>query len=187
MRFYRTKESAGAAFNAVLDKAEHSVFKLGVRQNYEDEDNSASWGAWCNGAYEDSMCLVYQEQRYIDWMSRCMELRNRGVKFTRAQVIDVPLSNYAQWSLSVFRQYEEVGAERVVTVKTEQVRDLALPATDFIIADNTQVLQWEYVPDTQGEVLGAQFIEPADGVKFTAYLALRDVILNRAVPLTPDW
>ncbi|HSX07694.1 MAG TPA: hypothetical protein VLG11_02275 [Candidatus Saccharimonadales bacterium] len=184
MRTYDTKESAGTAFNRMLDMAKHSVFKLGVHQNYEGEDSSASWGAWRSGAHEDSIWLMYQEPRYTDWIERCIGLRNRGVKFTRAQIVDVPLSDYTQWMLSVFREYETMGAEKVVTATTEQVRGLALPPNDFVIADDALVLQWDYASGTQGEVSGARLMEPADGPQFAAYLVLRDTVLSVASPLT---
>lgn len=183
MKQIHSQEEIENEFTDLCRKAERTIFKLGVLQNYVGEDASASWQTWeARGAdYANaSMQLMHNDPRYITWMQFCRE----NAPMTRLQIVETPLTPYAEWQLAVFREYQkEPRAERVHIVTAESLGGLVLPPSDILIFDNESVLQWTYVPNSDGKVEGGIIWNASEGDDMSNFLALRDDLLDRSTPL----
>lgn len=172
-------DEIGNEFTQRCKKSKEGIFKLGVLQNYTGEDASDSWAKWDARYPKESMRLMHQDQRYVDWMQFCKE----NAPMTRVQIIEPSLTKYAEWQLAVFREYQKEKAEKVRLINAELLGGLALPASDLVIFDDESVLQWSYEPDSDGKVDGGTVFDVSKGDDIGYFLALRDNLLKLSVPL----
>jgi len=174
-------DEIGRVFTDYFTEARNNIFKLGVLQGYVDEDNSSSWRAWEAGKGQESMQLVSDDARYKDWIQKRKE---SPATFTRVQVIEQPLSVYAAWQLALFAVFQRRGIEEAYSVESAcLLGKVSLPKSDILIFDNQRVLQWSYVPGSQGLVDGGTIWDVAAGDDIERFLVLRQNVLDQARPL----
>jgi hypothetical protein len=180
-------DEIGRVFTNYFTEAQNNIFKLGVLQDYVDEDASPSWHAWKAGRRQESMQLVSDDARYKDWIQKRKESH---AAFTRVQVIEQPLSSssYAAWQLALFAEFQRQGIEEAYSLEaTRLLGRAALPESDIVIFDNQRVLQWSYAPDSQGQVDGGTIWDVAAGDDIEQFLALQKDVLDQARPVAMDY
>ncbi|SRR6266702_949863 len=178
MNVHRGYDVIGQVFTDHFKAAAHSIFKLGVLQNYIGEDAGLSWRTWEAGKFDESMQLARSDPRYISWMRLCHE---SPASITRAQVVERPLTPYTAWELALFAEYQKQGAEKVYfTEAAHLLGKAALPDSDIVIFDDQRVLQWLYIPDSHGLVDGGTIWDAAEGDDISQFIALRQAVLDQA-------
>lgn len=161
MRKVQGYNEIGQIFTGYFTEARSNIFKLGVLQSYLGEDTSPSWQAWEAGRQDESMQLVFQDPRYIDWIQK---RQASPATFERVQVIEQPLTTYAAWQLALFAEYQKLGIEEVYSAESARLLGkVVLPDSDVVIIDNQRVLQWSYAPNSQGQVDGGTIWDVAAG------------------------
>jgi len=178
MRKVHSYDEIGEVFTDYFTGAQNNIFKLGVLQDYADEDAGLSWQAWKIGERKASMKLVFDDPRYMDWIQA---RKKSPATFTRVQVTRQPLSVYTAWQLALFAEYQKHGIEDAYSVDAMRLLGkVALPDSDVVMVDNQRVLQWSYAPGSQGQVDGGTVWDTADGDDISQFLNLQQTVMSQA-------
>ena len=115
-----------------------------------------------------------------DYYVRLRKKRSQGVKQVRVRIADFPVHDYLRYEIAFYRGSIEHGEEifmleRALAVQCMQT---TVVAGDYWLFDRERALLFNY--DEGGELVGQQWVEPADVPK---YVALRDVLEREAMPL----
>jgi len=169
----RPRSQANNVWNDLWDSLKDEWFKVEVLQDYSAEDKSASLDAWMAGDRKRSIELLTTEPH--EWAHTCRAKVEAGVTLTRIHVVDYPLSEYIQWEIEAYKNRNTpIAKERVYLLDRKDISGLNLPAGDFMIFDQTNVVVGNY--DDTGYAVTQTFFEASDDI--SGFLGLREKLLS---------
>ncbi len=173
-------EPALEKFETLFAAAQRTMFKAEVLQDYSAVDHSPSLLAWLGGNTALARSLGESDRDTTAWRQQCL---NSPAAITRVHVVDEPLTPYLEWEIAVIYGDSLVpsGAETVYLAPSQKLPDITLPAGDFWIFDDEQVLQWSYQAET-GELASARVWGKGDDI--TPFLELREKFLAASTPVS---
>lgn len=182
MKHLALPATATEAFDHLFESARHTMFKVEVLQDYSAVDDCPSLRAWLVGNQQDSRALGAHDERLIAYRNKCL---NSQATITRVHVVKTPHSPYLEWEIQVCYKDSLLahGAESILLVDADELRGITLPAGDFWIFDDKQVLQWEYKHGA-GEVIGATLWDEDKRDSIDQFRQLKAFLLTKATAAT---
>lgn len=150
------------------------MFKAEVLQDYSGVDDGPSLRAWLQGDKQRAVELYTVDKEAASFRKMCLQ---SPARIQRVHVVEYPLTPYLEWEINIiYKQIVQTGAEGVYLVDSRDVSAITLPAGDFWIFDNTQVLQWEY-DDVAGAIKGGATYDTSE---ITPFIQLQEKLLEHA-------
>lgn len=103
------------------------------------------------------------------WLTRVRHYRQTGRWIGRVHVISRPLTDYLRYEFAVYRRTVEAGEDVRILDLTDQPNP-GLPAQDFWLFDDTNIVRMDYDPD--GVQLGRELLEEVDPAPYVAWKQL---------------
>jgi hypothetical protein len=177
-----TLDEAKTTFRTLFQSANHTMFKAEVLQDYTAVDDCPSLRAWVAGNRDEARALGRTNPNTVAWRERCLK---SPADITRVHAVQEPYTSYLEWEIDISykRSLIAFGAETVLLASLGNLANVQLPAGDFWIFDDQQVLQWEY-EDGVGKTVGAQLWDEGRGDNIDVFRQLRETLLSVAEPVT---
>lgn len=157
------------------DSMKKEWFKIEVLQDYSGEDMGPSLEAWLQGHREKAIELIKSEP-YKDWIKHCQQTLKRGVKLTRAHIVQRPYSEYIEWELEHYKHVNiSKCGENVFLVNAEEVANLDIPSGDMMFFDDTKAVINQYYDN--GKVISSTFYDESDDI--SRFISLREAIRQK--------
>lgn len=161
-----------AALGELIDTANHSLFRLEVREHYDVGSDGGDFQRYISGDPGPD------PERKATWHKVLQADLDRGITTSRVHVVRSPLSDYLryefEWGYAHNLDYERIGildlAEQPLPPELEGIGD-------FWLMDGQRAAVMHY--DTAGRYLG---FEAAQGRRVARYAYARDAALRAAVP-----
>lgn len=165
-----------AALGALLDTAEHDLFRLETLDRYEVRTDGSDYDRYLRGEPGPDM------DRKRPWMDRLAADAARGLRNYRVHVLRSPLSPYLRYECEWGYAYNAtVGEEIRILDLSERPEPTGLMHEDFWLMDDTTVVRMVY---RAGKFIGAEVLPPVD---LGRYRAARDAAWQGAVPFKEYW
>lgn len=165
-----------AALGALLDQAEHELFRLEALDLYEVRTDGSDFDRYLRGEPGPDMA------RKRPWMDRLAADTTRGLRNYRVHVLSSPLSPYLRYECEWGYAYNvTVGEEIRILDLAERPEPAELIDEDFWLMDNHAVVRMCY---EAGQFIGAEVLPASD---LGRYRAACDAAWQGAVPFEEYW
>jgi hypothetical protein len=121
------------SFDELLAQCGRTALKLELRDQYMTAD--PGYVAWQAGDLDRAV------QEYAGWTETVRAAVQRGVQVKRARVVSEPVSEYIAFEYAMTSRVNVAAGEQIRWVPRHRVSDLALPANDVWVFDDS-VLQF---------------------------------------------
>ena len=164
------------ALGALLDQAEHELFRLETLDLYEVRTDGSDYDRYLRGEPGPDMA------RKQPWMDRLAEDAARGLRNYRVHLLRSPLSPYLRYECEWgYALNSTVGEEIRILDLAEQAEPTAIIDEDFWLMDDATVVRMYY---QVGRFIGAEMLPAGD---LPRYRAARDAAWQEAIPFEQYW
>lgn len=148
----------------LFESARRSVFRLETRAAYDVGDDLERARAFAEAG---RLPAPTAERRAF--IHRMRERTAGGVAWSRAHVVDLPLSPYVRFELAAYAENEQ-GGERVWIAERRAHPGLAELVDDFVLVDDERGAWFRY--DDAGRLLGYERLGPVEVERCRQHRAL---------------
>jgi hypothetical protein len=159
----------GDAWQAFFDSFDREAFRLETLPVYDMADEQEEFAGFLATGKLD----IPDDD---SWLVRLRHFRETGRWIGRVHLLSRPLTDYLQYQFA-FYPYSVAAGEDVHILDVTDQPNPDLPAQDFWLFDESQVVRMDY--DAQGRQLGRELLE---GVDPTPYVEWKRQALELAVP-----
>ncbi len=166
-----------AAFNALFDAAQHSVFRLESHQFYGGDPAYDRWRQR-QGRPERSV-------RTSAWLARIARTTAAGVSWSRARIVTEPVSNYTLYEVLTYVESQAAGEQVGIVEQDSWNGHLELPEDFWLIDAGTPdaVAVWMHYADDGALISRVMSTDPATLDR----LGYEAVHLRRIATPLNDW
>jgi hypothetical protein len=138
----------------LFERASTSVFRLETLQVYQVGWEDERWQVFLRTGQ-----LPPPDEDRLAFVRRLEARTARGVAWSRAHIVEQPLTDYLRYELAAYAENEQ-GGEQVFIADRCTHPDLADLHEDFVLIDDQAVVWFRYDPD--GHLLGYEHVADED-------------------------
>lgn len=159
------------AWRTFFDSYQRDAFRLETLPSYGVASENQELAGFLASGY---LTIPDDDQ----WLARVRHFRQTGRQISRVHVIKQPLTDYLRYEFAVYAYSVRAGEDVRILDLTDQP-DPGLPAQDFWLFDDRQVVRMDYYRD--GQQLGRELLTDVDP---TPYVAWKQLALRLAEPFS---
>ena len=123
---------------------------------------------------------ILRESLLSDLAFPYKKIKEKGIKFRRVHIVDLPLTSYMQYELESYQISAELGEEiRIISMDTINNLEFPINLQDYLMFDEKIVVLHFY--DNKAYWQSGVYIDNPEEV--APYVRAKELLLNNSVPL----